>query len=61
MNYKSMSKDTKTLTVRNMPQGKTYVPGILIQRKYLQNLGFNLYDQVRISPNGDGTLNIQKI
>lgn len=61
MSIKDSDKDTKILLVRKFPQGNKYTPGILIQGKYLQNLGFNLYDQVRISHNTDGTLNIQKL
>jgi hypothetical protein len=52
---------TKILKVRNIPAGKNYQPGFIISGKYLQNLGFDLFDQVWISSPGNGMLNIQKI
>ena len=55
------SEFTKILKVRNIPTAKSYEPGFVLSGKYLQNLGFNLNDQVWISSPGTGVLNIQKI
>jgi hypothetical protein len=61
MSKKLNIKDTKILKVREMPTEKSYVPGILIQGKFLQNLGYELNDLVRITPDRKGGINISKI
>ena len=57
----NQSEFTKILTVRNIPSGKDYKPGLVLAGKYLQDLGFSLSDQVWISSPGAGVLTIQKI
>jgi len=62
---KKMSKSEKlqvrTLGVVNVPQGKSYVPGVRIAGKYLLNLGFKVGDVVELTPNADGSLNIRRV
>ncbi len=53
-------KDSKILKVRKLPYKKTYTPGLIIQGKYLKNLGFNLFDKVLVSHDGNGGINISK-
>jgi|GEM_PF-7063655 len=58
MTNKQLSdKDTKILTVRNLP---SYNVGFIIQGKFLQNLGYKLFDQVLISADANGNINISK-
>lgn len=58
---KSEKLHVRTLGVVNVPQGKSYVPGVRIAGKYLLNLGFNVGDQVELSPNADGSLNLRRV
>jgi hypothetical protein len=58
---KSEKMQVRTLGVVNVPQGKSYVPGVRIAGKYLLNLGFKLGDTVEVTPNGDGSLNIRRV
>jgi hypothetical protein len=56
-----LKNDARQVRVTNFPQGKSYVPGVRVAGKYLLNLGFKIGDEVLITPNEDGSLNIRRV
>lgn len=62
--HKGMEKRKLKVTAQashfNVKNRVVNVPSIKVSGKYLINLGFNIGDEVEISPAGNGELNIRR-